>query len=1229
MIDNTDVFDSIEFRADDNKSLKVQTDDNLSGTFVAYTQEDLLSGSNYTSSEYTGNQVSRSIDFLSISSDLSKTIRFGSAYAHVSNSINEITSTYPLGAMIGSASTIGSGSSGTVLTLTSTTMMHCTGRELLFSSINFDDYCVSINSYSGSSFSLVESTTLSDTNSMVSYELNDSWGLYNEYVINGSNHSIVIFPTDLVYAEYLAKRTKYAQELLNKNRDNSWPRDDAGRNIEVYSSDYQLFVSDELAIASDSDSISGNTLWKSFIPFSFENLDSSDSSLYKLILTYGHSFDIIKNYIDSVSNLHSANYSDDNSINREYIERLASLWGWSLSSKVALGPFKDSLLKVLDWPEYSTSISLDDFSYNVWKKILISLVSIYKAKGTDEAIKMLLAVYGIPSELLGVELKYERIDSTGNRIQDSTQGGVFIRNSSGSTITFYNKDGTSQTISGRLSKNLKTVSVEISPARAIEMDVLDYYNDTYSTSYRLNDLESVFMNLYCPSDGSAQYLSEYVGLNEVYKEYLILSTNRLTTSMLQPFVDFLDINVDDIVRELLPASCRVDSIGSVVRNTIFNRNKHAWVDYSTPTQPFNSGTTFDIFVPSFSKQDKYRFNFDDVISSVVSSQRKLSTSIDCSNFGQLKVNKNLNSRLDYISALAKSEYKFNTSVFSYTVSGEPQFPIGGDEYQVVSDLSASTAFSFDLPIVNCLTQYSGTTNVLNYDEFALVVSNDNKMYLDIIVDGLSRSGQSLLNFELFKKLEQSEIDLIKSTKYYLSSIISEIDSTGVYELSTTTGLSIGDFITVKSDLDYFYADESKIIDVDYDSNRISIFPKFGLCGLPIGGNGNIVNLRDYVDDEFVKTILRYISIGTKLSDVETLMYFEYGIKIDNPIVLKIIDLIYYLENQNLNISSIEDITYSYIKSIGPIIISKIPYSFDWYSPIQTIEISPTNWGSFIYYDTDSSSAHTWVSGLSSYITSGSNGYSSANTLAVSGLVEFGGLTTLNSNILVDKNEYFWTYNIKTSVSSQYSGYSGVLQTIGSNVVCEKNSPYFDMNNIRYYGSYFTYMTKPKSPVLEEYPLYESQTGSTITIPQTDTASVYISFKGVSDSDKLDVDFIKAPTNTYNSTTAYTNAYSGITSNDWAYSGITIQIPVKLNASDNTIYTIQTTLDPISHYWYRIKNYKSNVNMFGVNLSVFNTTEPKIFKTGEFTDEIRVDGEIEEEPTAPVPNNYDVGNLEAI
>ena len=111
----------------------------------------------------------------------------------------------------------------------------------------------------------------------------------------------------------------------------------------------------------------------------------------------GEQYDLIRNHIDSMGTLHKRGYKKTNSPPNNTLPMLLSNMGWQ-----AINPFTGSLTDTLG--SYLTGVTtIDDIKNNTWRKTLNNLLYIYKSKGTKNAVRGLLNVYGYPPDVINFD----------------------------------------------------------------------------------------------------------------------------------------------------------------------------------------------------------------------------------------------------------------------------------------------------------------------------------------------------------------------------------------------------------------------------------------------------------------------------------------------------------------------------------------------------------------------------------------------------------------------------------------------------------------------------------------------------------------------------------------------------------------------------------------------------------------------------------------------------------
>jgi hypothetical protein len=181
--------------------------------------------------------------------------------------------------------------------------------------------------------------------------------------------------------------------------------------------------------------------------------------------------------------------------------------------------------------------------------------------------------------------------------------------------------------------NTKEVSMSLDPASAIECDVFAFYQQTgtcwdwgsYSPPFSSNTvpfeftvdcdnvkpenmsamtlsqwLNYVYSNSINPRDrkviGKPLTSSIYPQLRNAYLNYYYYNaptSNGLTFHRLQGFLNLIERNFTDYLTQLLPATTILESRGTTIRNTIFNRQKFVY------RAGVNDGSEFRVTIPVY------------------------------------------------------------------------------------------------------------------------------------------------------------------------------------------------------------------------------------------------------------------------------------------------------------------------------------------------------------------------------------------------------------------------------------------------------------------------------------------------------------------------------------------------------------------------------------------------------------------------------------------------------
>ena len=122
---------------------------------------------------------------------------------------------------------------------------------------------------------------------------------------------------------------------------------------------------------------------------------NEDNNDYLLFLSMvGHHFDNIYQYIKSFPVLNKFTSSEDYLPDLVYY--MLKTFGWNTSTDFA------NKSTLLSYASDSSVVSAKNKNEIIWKRILDSLPQIYKTKGTEECINLLLSCYGVPLNILTI-----------------------------------------------------------------------------------------------------------------------------------------------------------------------------------------------------------------------------------------------------------------------------------------------------------------------------------------------------------------------------------------------------------------------------------------------------------------------------------------------------------------------------------------------------------------------------------------------------------------------------------------------------------------------------------------------------------------------------------------------------------------------------------------------------------------------------------------------------------
>ena len=128
-------------------------------------------------------------------------------------------------------------------------------------------------------------------------------------------------------------------------------------------------------------------------------IDEKNEEYLKFLNMIGHHFDNIYLYVANMNVYTQIGNDLDDGIPRSLISAVLDSFGMKLPPTLS-GTIDDEEVVSTYLTGAYNSISLDDKTKIVWKRILTNLPQIYKTKGTEESINYILSCYGVPNNLI-------------------------------------------------------------------------------------------------------------------------------------------------------------------------------------------------------------------------------------------------------------------------------------------------------------------------------------------------------------------------------------------------------------------------------------------------------------------------------------------------------------------------------------------------------------------------------------------------------------------------------------------------------------------------------------------------------------------------------------------------------------------------------------------------------------------------------------------------------------
>ena len=152
--------------------------------------------------------------------------------------------------------------------------------------------------------------------------------------------------------------------------------------------------------------------------------DENNDDYIIFLSMIGHFFDHIYEYISNVPSERQIGHTSTQAFTRRIVDYMLQTFGWNIDDTLEQSNLLNNYL-TQDQVSNLNMMSSEERLQAVRNRMLINLPGIYKSKGTEEAVKLLLACYGIPSALLSIR-EYGGVNYTDSQAAYTTYERAYM-----------------------------------------------------------------------------------------------------------------------------------------------------------------------------------------------------------------------------------------------------------------------------------------------------------------------------------------------------------------------------------------------------------------------------------------------------------------------------------------------------------------------------------------------------------------------------------------------------------------------------------------------------------------------------------------------------------------------------------------------------------------------------------------------------------------------------------
>jgi hypothetical protein len=374
-----------------------------------------------------------------------------------------------------------------------------------------------------------------------------------------------------------------------------WPSTD-GYNIDVDNGTFNTYVETFNNICTLYDDFKTNKLARMITPASLIDLDQTTGlKMEKLIKSFGNSFDTIKSFMDGLVVVNNQDYDPILGTPKALVKELASNLGWDVFPIVQTTDVVDKT-DVVVYNDGTRSYLPSEIDIEVWNRIVNNTSFFMKTKGTRHGIEAILAIVGIPKELISLneyvyiadapilseeghlvyptaheDMHFQMYDEENQKnhyIERYIEQGFKLRR-----VIDNKKTWTEETsIDNRLIINSKEISLTLDIGQPLENDIFEYHDHITDKDEMLDH----HINVGSWKTEVNHALNSYGDLHDQLVAYQQSEPNPITINQILTYAKSVDSYWRNFVDQMIPATAIVTEDGISIKNTLFTSQRFVY-----------------------------------------------------------------------------------------------------------------------------------------------------------------------------------------------------------------------------------------------------------------------------------------------------------------------------------------------------------------------------------------------------------------------------------------------------------------------------------------------------------------------------------------------------------------------------------------------------------------------------------------------------------------------------